>query len=204
MISKKVLPLMGISVLLLLVNLPQVDANLCGDEITVKVLDAAGDVIFMNSAIAPLDSGFFITPDVVVSFSVQCNGLIFWDYVNPDIIDDHVVPAHSFWFTDLMWTDSSGKVVDFFVDPNTVCETNIMTTGFTDTSVHSTIDQFIIPAEDFLQCDLQIISQHAVGGEISPITTSALLLAGAQNSMAWMIPVIVSAIGIGIVIARKF
>ena len=48
------------------------------------------------------------------------------------------------------------------------------------------------------------ITVAAIGGEISPTTTSALLLAGAQNSMAWMIPVIVSAIGIGIVIARKF
>jgi len=31
-----------------------------------------------------------------------------------------------------------------------------------------------------------------------------LILAGAQMNAAWMIPVIVSAIGIGIVIARKF
>jgi len=44
----------------------------------------------------------------------------------------------------------------------------------------------------------------AVGGELIPLDTSALLLAGAQMNAAWMIPVIVSAIGIGIVIARKF
>ena len=31
-----------------------------------------------------------------------------------------------------------------------------------------------------------------------------VLAAGAQYTAAWMIPVIVSAIGIGIVIARKF
>jgi len=42
-----------------------------------------------------------------------------------------------------------------------------------------------------------------VGGEIIPIETTALILAGAQT-FSWMIPVIVSAIGIGIVIARKF
>ena len=45
---------------------------------------------------------------------------------------------------------------------------------------------------------------QAVGGEFTPITSTALLLAGAQNMIAWMIPAIVSAIGIGIVIARKF
>jgi len=43
-----------------------------------------------------------------------------------------------------------------------------------------------------------------VGGEFLGVDTTSLLVAGAQNSAAWMIPVIVSAIGIGIVIARKF
>jgi len=42
-----------------------------------------------------------------------------------------------------------------------------------------------------------------VGGEIIPIETTALILAGAQT-FSWMIPVIVSAIGIGIfVVSRK-
>jgi len=43
-----------------------------------------------------------------------------------------------------------------------------------------------------------------IGGELIPLDTSALLVAGAQMNAAWMIPVIVSAIGIAIVIARKF
>ena len=43
-----------------------------------------------------------------------------------------------------------------------------------------------------------------VGGAVSPIDTTSLLLAGAQMNSAWLIPVIVSVIGIGIVIARKF
>jgi len=49
-----------------------------------------------------------------------------------------------------------------------------------------------------------LTSKFAVGGEISPVTTSALLLAGGQNMMSLMIPVLVSGIGIAIVIARKF
>ncbi len=44
----------------------------------------------------------------------------------------------------------------------------------------------------------------AVGGDIIPLDTTMVLLAGTQTIIAWMIPVIVSAIGIGIVIARKF
>jgi len=45
---------------------------------------------------------------------------------------------------------------------------------------------------------------NAVGGEFIGIETTSVLAAGAQYTAAWMIPVIISAIGIGIVIARKF
>jgi len=44
----------------------------------------------------------------------------------------------------------------------------------------------------------------AVGGDIVPLDSTMVLVAGTQNTAAWMIPVIVSAIGIAIVIARKF
>ena len=44
----------------------------------------------------------------------------------------------------------------------------------------------------------------AIGGDMIQMETTSILAAGAQHTAAWMIPVIVSAIGIGIVIARKF
>ena len=43
-----------------------------------------------------------------------------------------------------------------------------------------------------------------VGGIFEGVDTTSLLVAGAQANAVWLIPVIVSAIGIGIVIARKF
>jgi len=45
---------------------------------------------------------------------------------------------------------------------------------------------------------------YMIGGESIPIDTTMVLLAGSQMTAAWMIPVIVAGIGIGIVIARKF
>jgi len=48
------------------------------------------------------------------------------------------------------------------------------------------------------------IKKVSVGGEFIPLDSTMILLAGTQTTAAWMIPVIVSAIGIGIVIARKF
>jgi len=51
--------------------------------------------------------------------------------------------------------------------------------------------------------DWQSLPMIVIGGTMIPLDSTALLLAGAQMNAAWMIPVIVLAIGIGIVIARK-
>jgi len=48
-----------------------------------------------------------------------------------------------------------------------------------------------------------ILAQKVIGGELLPINTTALILAGTQMTAAWLIPVIVSGIGFAIVILRK-
>ena len=53
------------------------------------------------------------------------------------------------------------------------------------------------------QCLKDLVCQ-AVGGTLFPIESTSLILAGAQMTASWMIPVIVSGIGIAIVIARRF
>ncbi len=67
--------------------------------------------------------------------------------------------------------------------------------------------QFISPeCEELFQilqtCQLNFC--QAVGGDMIQMETTSILAAGAQYTAAWMIPVIVSGIGIAIVIARKF
>ncbi len=57
------------------------------------------------------------------------------------------------------------------------------------------------PGEIRGQVSCQPVS--AVGGDIIPLDTTMVLLAGTHAVAVWMIPVIVSAIGIGIVLARK-
>jgi len=42
-----------------------------------------------------------------------------------------------------------------------------------------------------------------VGGEFLGVDSTALLVTGAQMNAAWLIPILVSAIGIGIVVAKK-
>ena len=57
---------------------------------------------------------------------------------------------------------------------------------------------------DTLVQDIWVTTKFSVGGDIIPLDTTMVLAAGAQYTAAWMIPVLVSAIGIGIVISRKF
>ncbi len=211
MLSKKVIPLIGISVLLLLVNLPQADADLCGDTVFLDVVLGAapgGTPIFSDSGIVTLNSAFSVVPGVTVSATIFCDGgagdppndgvsLIFFDYFNSNTVPTPV-PEHSFWYTDLQWTDAAGKVVDFQVFGN------LMATGFTDTSVHAIFPAQTIPPGNLLFNDLIITATHPVGGELIPLDTTMVLVAGTQLTAAWMIPAIVAAIGIGIVIARKF
>lgn len=46
--------------------------------------------------------------------------------------------------------------------------------------------------------------EKMIGGELIAIDTTSVLLAGAQMTSAWLVPIIVSVIGIGIILARKF
>jgi len=47
------------------------------------------------------------------------------------------------------------------------------------------------------------LDRIVVAGSLTPIDTTMVLVAGAQSTSAWMIPVIVAGIGIAVVIARK-
>ena len=51
-------------------------------------------------------------------------------------------------------------------------------------------------------CTLEQLASE-IGGKIMGVNSSALLLAGATTTSAWLIPVLISAVGIGIVLVRR-
>jgi len=69
-------------------------------------------------------------------------------------------------------------------------------------SVDCTASNFVTSSVNF--DNLVVRTSQPLGGEFLGVDSTALLLAGFQANALWLIPVIVSAIGIGIVIARKF
>jgi len=84
---------------------------------------------------------------------------------------------------------------DFIVANNGVGELQRVTPGGTVTTIASGLHIVSVAVEP---------ESVIVGGNLIPVDTTSLILAGTQMDAAWMIPVIISAIGIGIVIARKF
>jgi len=88
-------------------------------------------------------------------------------------------------------------------------------TVFSDTTLPTTpppIDEFeeklmffILENDAIIEGNVEsLFLIQLVGGELIPLDTTTLLLAGIYSTAAWMIPVIVSGIGFAIVIARKF
>ena len=55
-----------------------------------------------------------------------------------------------------------------------------------------------------MQGNVFLMPQSVVGGHMIPVDTTTLMIAGAQNTAVWLIPVLVSAIGFGIIILRKY
>ncbi len=73
-------------------------------------------------------------------------------------------------------------------------EMAMSSTGAASGQFRASFDDIIIQRE---------VSEQVIGGELIPIQTTSLILAGAQ-SFSWMIPVVLSGIGIGLfVVSRK-
>ena len=63
---------------------------------------------------------------------------------------------------------------------------------------------FLIPLTGTLTITEEIFYfPPLIGGEIIPIDTTSLLLAGVQTNLAWMIPIALSVVGIGVILLRK-
>jgi len=107
--------------------------------------------------------------------------------------------------SDMHWVDSpSGQIVG--ITPE-FCGIKIFQSAIV-TDPHSVQITFLTQGIDFFSCTFELEIQHPevsvpVGGEIIPIESTSLILAGAQT-FSWMIPVILSGIGIGLfVVSRK-
>ena len=199
------------SIALLLTSVNTIHANPTGDTVIIEVPDV----------------GVPPTVEVMVGPEIEYEGLFFGNPGFPimvDIDDGTIVisapngpgPFAPFPFpviiNDLQWRDQSGQIIPG-VMTSLDCET-ISPDPFADSIVQDFPDPIIIdvftPFESntpfTVSCSFEVEHEtlRPVGGEMINVDSTALILAGGQMTAAWLIPAIVSAIGIGIVIARKF
>ncbi len=100
---------------------------------------------------------------------------------------------------------SSGDVQDFslsFGDTVGIC-----VTYFPDGGAATPDTQFgpncRIGLSQNLYGDILIATPPLVGGELLPIDSTALMLAGLQTSAIWLAPVVISVVGIGLVLVKR-
>jgi len=110
--------------------------------------------------------------------------------------------------TDLVWIDEPGVITDLELVSNTFVSGDI-TFSHTDNSIQvcQTRNDFVFGTgllEQEVSFNLILRNgEEVVGGKFLPIETTSLLLASAQT-FSWMIPVVLSVLGIGLfVVSRK-
>ena len=245
-----ILPIMGITVLLLIVSIPQVSAISVGGQdqategsttvvtSTVLVLPPGCpdiDYVFTGTGTGNLGTSNFADADFTVRvWGNTCNVM---EILRPGTFTNRALMASVevvgvgtamvteetgvFSNTDPLsdtvgWSEFTGDNLN--VDINNLVNVGVaaanyqLTTNFGPVfdptpfgfQVTVSTDAGIFDVQNIRDGSFTARIKEAIGGDISPMSTSALLLAGSQNMMAWMIPVIVSGIGFGIVIARKF
>jgi len=103
---------------------------------------------------------------------------------------------------------SSGLIIVPVITTSVVSPNNFMATGDSSTLVSEPVIIFdpVTPNTfTVLGVSIELPPMFMpVGGELIPIDSTVLVLAGAQSTASWLIPVIVAGAGIGIIILRKF
>jgi len=195
---------------LLISNLSVAQASLIGDRFDFQLNDQTPLTNVLvgegsNEISTVLQPGI----SIIVNVEKEEIWLFYNQFGSPQLPLD--VISHEIWFTDLDWLDDAGNIIDGkIVGITSQAGTNVPVVNLSsgDHEIHIEIGAFTInsPAE-IEQAHFKLNVKHelnVVGGELIPLDSTMILVAGAQYNAAWMIPVIVSAIGIAIVIARKF
>jgi len=208
-LKKLFLPI-GFSVFLLIFSPIMSYASLIDDTVHVR---AGIDGAICEQDVTVIDPGIEI-PDCGGSGAfIDLNANSIW-FVIPSATDGTQIEPIFLDFTDLHWTDDpNGILFDVIV---TQSDFNFQeTVTFDDHSISVQIPATPFPPghqcpSSQSSCDVGIhldlvhsSSSIPIGGEIIPIDTTLLLLVGVQTSALWLIPFLVSIVGITIFFARK-
>jgi len=164
---------------------------------------APNQVIFIQRLALPTAAGF-LTAQIPIGgsatdfYTLETRKLAGFDALGA--IPGEAVVIHK---VDTTLGDRNAKVVDVDAVPNTNPNDAgaqwVVGEVFEDVANNISVEILEMTADSFKV----VINPTVVGGEFLPINNTALILAGAQ-SFSWMIPVVLSVLGIGLfVVSRK-
>jgi len=192
-----------------------------GDTVGGKLLTDVNDPFINNNGEVVFEGVFDVGLDSITGiFALNADSLLVQegDMVDGKVVDSIDHPAmndNGVLIFNASFDDGGNSVDGIFtltrllVQEGDTVEGNVLTD--VSNPVINNAQDFVFGAEygigdidQFRSVILATSKQVAVGGEFIPLDTTMVLVAGTHSVASWMIPVLVSAIGIGIVIARKF
>jgi len=212
MISKNILALtLGISLLSVILAPSMASASLVGDEVTINL---AGD--FSQSGFGTQTKTVGAGPEFQFPRTAQCgspdesievdlDGSTIWVNIGEATgsflyCDDTGAAVDSpliFTLTSLDWVGQSGIITGITNNPP-VGGVTAQVLG--PHSVEIRINANGAPQSFTVHFDLNVV--HSIAGEILPIDSTALFLAGMQSSALWLIPSVVGIAGVGFYVVR--
>ncbi len=198
----KVLPLLAISAMLLLTNYSAAYASPEGDDVFV---DADCDGILEPT---------LVKVDWNVEFNTSCPQA---NIISVDIGEDQGTAFIWYDFPvgfntadpltiivdDIDWLDENGNQIPGFiedVDCVIPADVQINNVDFSSDSVAIEFEATTPGAPTIVHCDL--IISHPVAGELLPLDSTALLLAGLTSMSVWTIPTILGLAGAGVYLVK--
>ncbi len=178
---------------------PLGDAEFSANALGLVDNDAGGTGPFANEPSPDTVIFVFTDPDPIITMTLENPAEeVSWFYSSPQASTVRIFDVNDDLITEINQAgtppgpgDPTGGIFGTWVGDDFNAGANVIKKVEFDGTLNSIIWDNI----DFCQAEV-------VGGELLPIDSTALLLAGAQT-FSWMIPVVLSVLGIGLFVFRK-
>jgi len=209
MISKNILAITLFTAVLGLLFAPtSASASLIGDSATVELFTGGAS---QGSQTATVDTSgtpefnYFTGPDNSLSVDIESSTIqidlvdgftglyVIGNGLNPIVIQ----------ITDLDWVGMPGTIVGAsIVSPPSGFGETVQVTGPHSVEVAVATANNAFAGGTLASILVQLQTSHTVAGELLPIDSTALMLAGLQTSAIWLVPSVVGIAGVGFYVVR--
>jgi len=183
-------------------------ASLIGDEVSIEVTPTPPSGIPGPSEIVtsiPND------PEFTYSFCNSANGgtevdideqSIWFRYFEISGTLTCTVAAHTVVLSSLNWVNDPNAVILNIIEQGggNIPILSATVTGPNEVTID--IDGFQLQPGGVAEAHFDIIPDHKVAGELLPLNTSALMIAGLSASAVWMIPAVAGLAGVGVYLVK--